>query len=201
VKRAGEKAREQVYLRETHFWYQLDLDGERPHADMPEGIALVEAGADEVPLIDQLPSLSVDDAEKRRSEGASLWLALEDRKPAFACWIFLDRLPVLASESGSLALPEEAVALEDSITSPDFRGRGVAPRSWSTLADRLAERGFKAMITKVGEENEASRKAVKKSGFREVAVMRAVRLGGRFRVEVEQLDGGLGPYLAEQLER
>jgi RimJ/RimL family protein N-acetyltransferase len=45
------------------------------------------------------------------------------------------------------------------------------------LALLLADRGFRAMVTKVETSNEASRRAVTKAGFREVAIQRYHRRG------------------------
>ena len=44
------------------------------------------------------------------------------------------------------------------------------------------------MATKVGVDNDASRRAVEKAGFREVGVMRNERSPWRAKVEVELLD-------------
>ena len=55
------------------------------------------------------------------------------------------------------------------------------------------------MITKVGVENEASRKAVAKAGFREIGVMRMVKAGPRKRTTVDRPAPGLGAELAARL--
>jgi hypothetical protein len=55
------------------------------------------------------------------------------------------------------------------------------------------------MITKVGVENEASRKAVAKSGFREIGVMRLEKAGPRKRTTMVTDEPGLGAELASRL--
>jgi RimJ/RimL family protein N-acetyltransferase len=58
------------------------------------------------------------------------------------------------------------------------------------------------MITKVAVENVASRKAVTKAGFVEVALMRHDKRGPRARVEVEVRDGAaMGQRLRRRLQR
>ncbi len=54
-----------------------------------------------------------------------------------------------AARGGWLSLPEGTVCLEDSVTSPDYRGRGVAPAAWSQIAAAAAEDGYATMVTKV----------------------------------------------------
>ncbi len=187
------------YLREAHHWYQLDLGADRPQRPMPEGFRLVQGGEDELLLLRRLPTVKLEEGERRLGDGATLWLVLEAEDPAFACWTFYDRMPVYAAKGGALELPQRAAGLEDSVTSPDYRGRGVAPAAWAAISDTLHERGYELLITKVAEENQPSRRAVEKAGFRDIAVMRLIRFGRRRRVEVEPTEEPVGRYLAERL--
>ena len=107
--------------------------------------------------------------------------------------------PVLAAPGGWLDLPAVTVVLEDSATTPRARGRGIAPGAWTAIADSLRDEGLAHMITKVGVENEASRKAVAKSGFREIGVMRMVKRGPRKQTTVSGATPGLGTELAARL--
>jgi len=103
--------------------------------------------------------------------GGERWLVLDRGEAAFRCWIFPTRTPTIAAARGWLDLPSHVVCLEDSATGANHRGRGIAPAAWSAIAAQLADRPqVRTMITKVEEENVASRKAVEKSGFREVGV-------------------------------
>ena len=108
---------------------------------------------------------------------------------------------MLAAPGGWLELPADTVVLEDSATTPRARGRGIAPGAWTAIADSLRDEGLAHMITKVGVENEASRKAVAKSGFREIGVMRMVKRGPRKRTTVSGATPGLGTELAARLTR
>ena len=106
---------------------------------------------------------------------------------------------MLAAPGGWLELPADTVVLEDSATTPRARGRGIAPGAWTAIADSLRDEGLVHMITKVGVENEASRKAVAKAGFRDVGVMRMVKTGPRKRTTVDRSDPGVGAELAARL--
>ena len=64
-----------------------------------------------------------------------------------ACWIFRERTPVFAARSGWLKLPLDTVCLEDSVTSPAYRGRGLAGAAWSEIARVLQGQHVGAMIT------------------------------------------------------
>jgi RimJ/RimL family protein N-acetyltransferase len=93
------------------------------------------------------------------------------------------------------------VCVEDVVARPAFRGRGIAPATYSELADRLEGNGFDRLICKVPVENFSSRRAFEKAGFRKVAFMHHRRRGPRVSVTVEPIADGVGPYLAERLAR
>jgi len=131
--------------------------------------------------------------------GADLWLVLDDRRPAFACWIFHGSMPVLAAPNGQLALPPEIVCLEDSVTSASYRGRRVAPAAWSQIANRLEQNAVRSIITKIEESNTASRRAIVKSGFHEIATMHFRRVGLQQHTTVQAGTGAAADLLAEQL--
>src|SRR4051794_19179421 len=111
AKLATERA---VFLHEAHIWYELDLTRGRPRRAMPEGLELVEGGTEQMALLEQLPSLSHEEALKRAERGASLWFVLGDERPAFACWTFPREAPALAAPTGWFALPDGVHCLEDS---------------------------------------------------------------------------------------
>ena len=106
----------------------------------------------------------IEEVRARRAAGNDLWLAEDDGGPLFRCWIYRGRAPVLAAPGGWLELPADTVVLEDSATTPRARGRGIAPGAWTAIADSLRDEGLAHMITKVGVENEASRRAVARRG-------------------------------------
>jgi GNAT superfamily N-acetyltransferase len=141
-------------------------------------------------------SLGAEGARVRLEEGATLWLVTEDERLAFACWTFPDRAPAWAARDAAIPLPDGVVCLEDSHSSPDFQGRGVAPAAWSGIADRLAAEGHMALLTKVGEGNSASRRAVEKAGFVEVAHMQMGRRAWSKRVRILLPPGSPRGWLA-----
>jgi GNAT superfamily N-acetyltransferase len=188
ARRVARRGAHSIVLREEHIWYSLDLKGERPRRPLPEGFELHLATAADAESVAQLPNQpAVDEVRTRIDGSADVYMVREAGKPAFACTIFRGRTPTVAARGGWLELPADTVCLEDSGTSPDFRGRGVAPGAWSAIADALAERGFKIMLTKVTVDNEPSRKAVVKAGFAEAADMRLRRVGPFRRVALSPL--------------
>src|SRR3954470_7655469 len=191
--------RARVYLDEAHAWYGLDLAGVRAPASLPEGLKLIRATDADVPAYVELGAASAASTRARLAAGASLWLVTEGPRAAFASWTFAHATPVQAARGGSLRLPEHCVCLEDSVTAPDFRGRGIAPAAWNGIARRLREEGLALMITKVGVTNAPSRRAVTKAGFVEFAITRHRRRAQRRRVEVWPITGALGIDLAAAL--
>jgi ribosomal protein S18 acetylase RimI-like enzyme len=182
-----------AYLHEEHVWYSLELAPGRPRRTLPDGLRLTREGANVKP-----PPLAGEEARERLAIGAEVWVVRDGDQVAFACWIFRTRAPVLAAPTRWLEIPAGAVVLEDSVTSPLFRGRGIAPAAWSGIADSLTVEGLERVLTKVEVENTSSRRAVEKASFAEVAIMRLTRVGFRKRVEIEAFEP-IGLSLAERL--
>ena len=161
----------------TYVWYALDLHGERPRRGLDDALRLFRAGPGDVGRYVQLPSApqvmgpNEELAAERFAEGAELWMVSEGDTPAFACWIFRGSAPLAGARGHRMDLPADVVLLEDSLASPDFRGRGVAPGAWSGIADACAAAGARLMVTKVREDNAPSCRAVEKAGFVPVATM------------------------------
>ena len=198
------RASRMAYLREAHIWYSLDLTqrDRRRRVSLPPGFTLINAGERDLALLEELPSVGVNEARRRLAAGVDLWIVVEGGHPAFCCWIFPHYLPAVAARGGRLHLPPGSVGLEDSVTSAHFRGKSVAPAAWSAIADSLAGEGVGAILTKVEETNLPCRRAIEKIGFCAVASMQFERIGGRSRVDLRAYDaGGAGPFLAEQLAR
>lgn len=173
-------------LHEQHLWYELDLGSGRPCRELPAGLRLLRGGPAELGLLERdLPSIPAREAVGRLEDGAQWWLVADDERLAFSCWIFHGRAPVLAAPRGVLSLPDGVAFLEDSVTSPAFRGRSVAPAAWSSIADGLAAAGERTLLTKVALDNEAVQRALAKIGFARAATVDLVRVGVRTRVRVE----------------
>ena len=209
LRRASEIAVRCLYLREEHVWYRLETRGERPRLGLPAGVELRRASAEEVRLAAELGQ-SLNDARAHHAGGHDLWLAREDGAPLFACWTFRGRAPVLAAPGGQLELAPDTVCLENSFTSPRARGRGIAPASWSQLADSLKAEGIRSIITKVETDNVPTRRALAKAGFQEIGAVALERVVGRKRTTMSpvtgagegeaagQLRAGLGARLVEE---
>jgi ribosomal protein S18 acetylase RimI-like enzyme len=173
-----------VYVDERHIWYALALDPP-PSADpLPDGFRLRRADRADAARLEDLPTIGRAEAIRRLDEGAELWLVERAEGAALACWIFHGRTPVLAARGGWLDLPPDTACLEDTITSPHCRGRGLAPLAWLLIAAQLGRQGLVTLVTKVAEDNQPSRRAVEKAGFRASASMTLRRFGPVERVAV-----------------
>jgi hypothetical protein len=171
---------------------------------MPEGFELRKGDVADAEHLEGIPGQpGPNGAEQRLQDGAELYLIVESATGAraFACWIFHGHTPVAAARGGRLSLPDDVVCLEDSGANSDFRGRGLAPAGWTAIADDLGANGFATIVTKVGEENAPSRKAVLKAGFEEGALMRVRRTGFVSHVAMSPLHATSVQFLIESLAR
>ena len=193
LRQLATRVRNFAYMDEEHVWYVLDT-AQVPELALAEGYRLSLATDEDEDKIGTLPTpVPVEEARRRRAEGNDLWFVLHGDELAFACWIFPRVAPVRAAATHQLEMPEGVVTLEDSFTSADHRGKGIAGAAWTEIARGLGDQGVKALITKVGVENVPSRKAVTKAGFREASVMHLRRRGPRERVSIEREPTELSP--------
>lgn len=196
---AAGRLRRAVRMRDRYIWYELRLDEERPRRELPDGFELqIARETRDLELFSALQSCGLTKTLERVRDGLP-WLVAADGQAAFACWTFLRRTPVRALPSDWLELPEHVACLEDSVTGPHFRGRGIAPGAWTALADHLAGEGYRAIVTKVMDTNVPSRRAVEKAGFREVASFELVRTGPRVNLVARGDRDSTGAYLAREM--
>jgi GNAT superfamily N-acetyltransferase len=197
---AGVRLRRPVYWRETFIWYQLDLDGYSGDLPLHEGYELTRADEASLGLA---AATGKDPALVRRTlaEGHDLWIVRAGGDAAFSCWVYRGRAPEIAAKKGWFDLPANVVCLEDSVTVPEHRGKGVAPAAWAAIAEALAAEGVATMITRVAEDNGASRHACRKVGFAEIGKMEFKRTGPRSSQRLLHARGAVGQQLAEALAR
>lgn len=198
VSKAASLAWMRTYLSETHVIYELSLENSRPRKSLPPEFKLVKGSVNDLPLLNQLSDESERRVRQLIEAGNDLWLVLEGRQPAFACWIFHDALLISAAKNSRLALPPEIVCLENSVASPLYRGRGIAPAAWSQIADHIEQIHVKYIITKIEEDNVASQRAVEKCGFRKIAVVDFRRIGPTKRTVVQTRTGASADWLSKQ---
>jgi RimJ/RimL family protein N-acetyltransferase len=127
--------------------------------------------------LEQLPTVEIEQAAAFFERSGTLWVALSDGTPAFACWTFAGATPLPAIQGGWQQLPPGVAGLAFSYTATEFRGRGIAPRAWLAIAESLTAENVRQLVTEVEERNAPSRRAVSKVGFAEVACTRIVRVG------------------------
>ncbi len=181
------------------IWYAMDLHApERPRRALAREFELRQGTVEDIALLRQLPSdpevveITPKVVADRLGSGATLWLVTRGSRTAFACWNFYPAAPLDGARDGVSLLPPDVVVLEDSISSPDFRGRGVAPGAWTAIADANRDGGLRLMVTKVDVRNASSRKAVEKAGFREAARLHLAGPIWRVRIRVTLRDGAFG---------
>ncbi len=190
-----------AFADEKHVWYELDLTVP-PDVRLDEACDLVpiESGGPALELFDLVGSCDPALTRERLKVGGRAWLVVCAGDPAFGCWTFRGRTPVRAMPDDWLPLAPDVAGLEDSVTAPSFRGRGVAPRAWSQVANVLAAEGCRALVTKILDTNSASRRAVEKVGFRPVAESRLRRRGPHVALRATSTGGGFGPALAAAID-
>lgn len=176
-----------LYQHEHHLWYAAASSALKAERPLSKGLELQRAGPERLDLLSQSNLCGRNVAEAFLAAGADLWIVCEGKRAAFCCWIFRGRMPVVAARDGWKGLPSDTVCLEDSVTNADYRGRGIAPAAWSSIAQSLQQEGIRTIITKVEAHNMPSRRAVLKAGFREVAMMDYLQVGGVSRVRVAPL--------------
>jgi hypothetical protein len=194
-------ARQSIYVDESHVWYELPLGPDRPRGGRLPGLSLIQASVRDVPLLDQLPTISPSEAKQRMEAGRELWLVLKGQQPVFACWVYRGSVEVVAARRGQITLPPETVLFEDSVSSLAYRGRGIALAAWPKIADHLEQTGITTIITKVEESLVEAQRAFVKSGFREIATTHLQRIGPCKRSTIRVGDGATASWLAEQLTR
>jgi RimJ/RimL family protein N-acetyltransferase len=196
--RAARRLAWRVHAHERHTWYELDVEAERPRPALANGFRLRLAEEPDLARVAALREATTVPVMRRlRAAGHELWIVDGSGVLGFACWVFRARAPVAAAKGRWIDLPESVVCLEDSLTAPEMRGRGIAPGAWCALADHLREQGVRTLVTKTEHWNEPSHRALAKAGFRETARMTLDRRWGRSRVTVTPLKGRAGPMLAE----
>lgn len=189
-----------THTDQRHVWYYLNLSHERPLIMLPAELEFVRAGTDELPYLEQLPTIGLFEARRRLASGADLWIIREGQQAVFSCWTFHAQMPVLAARGGSLELPRGTVGLEDSVKSPAYRGRAIAPGAWSTIAAALAREGVVGILTKIEESNLTCRRSIEKVGFRAVASMRLVRTLAKSHVQIRpDAEGDISAFLTTHL--
>src|SRR5215210_396246 len=196
--------RKRVYLKETHVWCELILEVERPRRNLPSDVELVRADISDLPQFQDLTTMTEmamreDQAREQIEADNDLWLAIQDGRAVFACWIFHSEVPMIAALGGKLSLAPGISCLEGSIASPHYRGRGIATGVWSQIADKLQQDSIRSLITKIEITNIRTRRAVAKVGFREIAIMYFRRVGFWERTTVQALTYPTAEWLAEQL--
>lgn len=189
-----------LYRHERHVWYVADPAAVKADHPLPKGFTLKRSGREDLALLSESNLYGWSAAETFLAERGELWIVRDGERAAGCCWIFRERVPTVAARGGWKDLPTNTVCLEGAVTGADYRGRGIAPAAWSLIAQRLHEKGVRIIITKVEEANKSMRRAVRKAGFQEVAVMDYLQVVGLSRVRVDPVGEVIGPHRDMLLE-
>lgn len=199
LKIAWRRGRRRIYLREEHIWYQMSTAAARL-LELPAGIELTRATSTHELEIASQTGKDVEIARRHLAEGHELWLAHAEDVAAFTCWVFHGRTPALAAPGGWLELPQRTVCVEDVITSPEYRGRGIAPGAFSAIACSLGPTGVQTLIAKIETPNAPSQRAFEKAGFSPTARSEFELIGPFRRSAVGDARGEIGAHLTVALE-
>jgi len=181
---AGQSLGAALYQHERHIWYAAAPATLDSRCRLPQGLSLQRSGREGLDLLSESGLYGWSAAEAFLAEKGELWLVRDDGRAVFCCWIFRDRMPTVAARGGWTGLPSLTVCLEGVMTDAAYRGRGIAPAALSLIAQRLREDNVRTITTKVEEGNRSMRRVVSKAGFREVAIMDYLSVGGLSRVRV-----------------
>lgn len=189
-------------LDAVHTWYELSLASAQAPCPRRADLALDRAGTgpDDDALLTEHTRSGANAVRRYREEGGTPWTLLEHGAPVFSCWTFPRRTPAIAARGGWLEADPGVVFLEESVTFPGARGRGLAPYAWLLLAVELSRDGARRMVTVAEADNRPVDIALLKAGFVRVARSRTRRRGPRTRVSVEVLADG-GRWLGRALAR
>src|SRR6185295_13079160 len=77
IRHAVQRMGSRLYLNEAHHWYELELSPSPSGTAMPEGLRLVRASQEQLPLLERLPTVKLQEGERRLGEGAALWFVMD----------------------------------------------------------------------------------------------------------------------------
>jgi RimJ/RimL family protein N-acetyltransferase len=198
LKLACGRTRRLIYLHEEHIWHAVAVDAATV-LGLPADIELTRASTPHQLEIASQTGKDVEVAREHIEEGHELWLAHDGEVDAFSCWVFHGTTPALAIRGGWLDLPARTVCLEDAVTAPDQRGRGIAPGAISAISRSLAAAGERTLVAKIEVANASSRRAFEKAGMTPTARSEMTRIGPFRHTVVTEARGRIGIELAAAL--
>ncbi|MDN5864203.1 MAG: GNAT family N-acetyltransferase [Gammaproteobacteria bacterium] len=193
-----------LYPGRRQLWYSLELS--RPRAAVAEplpGIEVLQCNPASVAAVPRSIRSGVLRGWYRLTRAeAELWIARKGETAVASVWVFRDRTPEIAAPGGWLSLPPGHACLEDAVTAPQYRGRGIAAGLWDRVIATLSSQGVATVLFRVDEHNRSAIRAAEKVGFRPLATMERKRGWLRSRVEFSGRGGASVPgFLIEQLAR
>jgi hypothetical protein len=189
AKAVGNRASQALLLDETHIWYARPLGRDQDGRDLPPELELVSVTPEAIGLLLDTPFPDNATAELVLAQDeAAAWALVGGGRTLFSCWTFTSRVPAIQAVGGWMDLPAGVSFLENSVASPDQRGRHLLSMTLDSICTRLLAAGQVELLTKVRDENVPARKATERSGFEEIARTRFRRIAGRRHLRIEVRD-------------
>jgi ribosomal protein S18 acetylase RimI-like enzyme len=176
-KRVGLAVTRTVYARQDHVWCWYGLRMGQLQSPLPDGFTVRRVELDGLGVVEHFGVTRLEEARRSYDDGGCFWVACNGGSPASGFWVFEDKLPVFAARSGWLALPHHAIAVENALTAPGYRRRGVAIAMLATVARHYGELGYTDVLVKTEVDNVPVRNGMRKAGFSEIATMHLLKIG------------------------
>jgi len=114
--------------------------------------------------------------EHRLAQGAVCHGLLLDGRLANLGWT---QLGILELDSGAVLRDKDAGGIFDCYTMPEYRGRGLYPKSIVGMMEKLQDAGAKKAMIGVDPDNVASMRGIEKAGFGSRFLLTRRRIVGR----------------------
>lgn len=179
-----------VGVVETYLAYRFDLRSPLPDLVEEFPLSVRQATEAEFDLYRTMSHPFPRQAEVRYKFGLDqCYLGVVEGEIAFVTWIYYpherDRHPTRFCR-----LRKDEVAIANSITLPQFRGKGVYRRMNRALLEKLRNEGYRYCYAYVEADNIPSQRGIIKIGFKQVGRSWRIRLFYHYRK-----DPGAGIYI------
>jgi GNAT superfamily N-acetyltransferase len=153
---------------------------EAPASPVPFPIRLLDARDLESP--DSFSTLDLDahEAGLAIDSGVDIIAAFEGE--SIASYLFLSTTSPGLNDDLVLEFDERLVFFYRAFTRPEFRGRGMMPALLRAALERCASVGYKCAVACIDVGNRPSWRAFRSVGFKTFAIVRFVKVGGRYLV-------------------
>ena len=89
-----------LYTDESHVWYAIELNEQRPPVELPAGTELVSLGREELGMLVQLGLSPATVDRAMDAPGTAAWALREAGATVFSCWTLDERVPAVQAAMG-----------------------------------------------------------------------------------------------------